>query len=844
MLRSAWRSLLHHKLRLILSGVAIVLGVGFVVGTLIFTDTLNSTFTNLFADTTSDVIVTPEQAVDGRGFAGTVATMPAAVLDQVRAVDGVAKAGGQVLVNGVSIVDRKGEVLGTTGAPAFGSNWDDDEDLTPFRLIEGRGPAAPEEVAIDSVSAEKADYAVGDTIPLVTPQGPLDASLVGVFRYGTSGNLAGATIASFSTPYAQELLLGGEDAFTEVDAVAAEGVTQEALATAVRAALGEGLRVQTGTEAADEATAQLTEGLAFINIFLLVFAGIALFVGTFIILNTFSMLVAQRSRELALLRALGATRGQVMRSLILEAVGVGLVGAVLGILVGVGVAYGLQGLFAAVGAEIPTEGLVLLPRTIIVGLAIGVLVTVVAALVPAIRASRIAPMAALRDDAGLPVRSLRLRAVAGAILLVAGLAVMTVGASAGGSEGSQQVGIGVVVALIGAIVVSPAISGPLVRILGFAFPRLFGTVGSLAVQNAERQPRRTAATASALMIGLALVSALTIFATSAKTSITVVIDRVVGAEFLVSNDTREPFAPQVAADLEAVPGVAGVAGVQIVPALADGTPGPLIAADPDALGQMITLPFSSGSLAAIGGSGTAVDEQTATDAGVGMGDSVSITLPNGAVLEYTVAGLYDPAGAYSGYVVNRASLVAAGLDVGDSFVYVRADQGADLAALQESLTAALADIPTVQVRSQAEFKEQITSNVDQLLLVMVMLLSLAILIAILGIVNTLVLSVVERTREIGMLRAVGALRRQIRWMVVLEAFVIAVFGAVIGLVLGVWFAVALQRTLVDQGIEVLDIPWLGLLMFLVLAGVVGVLAALWPAFRAGRLNVLQAISTE
>ena len=843
MLRSAWRSLLHHKLRLVLSGVSIVLGVGFVVGTLIFTDTLNSTFTNLFADTTTDVVVTPPDELGGRGFAGTVPTMPAEVLEQVRAVDGVAKAGGQVLVDGVTIVDAAGSALATPGAPQLGSNWDDDEDLTPFRLVDGRGPAGPGEIAMDSVSAEKAGYAVGDTVPVVTPQGPLDVELVGVFRYGTSGNLAGATIVSFETAYAQELLLGGADAYTEVDAVAEEGVTQASLAADVRAAVGDGLTVRTGEEAADEATAEITEGLAFVNIFLLVFAGIALFVGTFIILNTFSMLVAQRSRELALLRALGATRGQVLRSLIVESMVVGLVGALLGLAAGVGVAFGLEALFGAIGAEIPTDGLVLLPRTVVVGIVIGVVVTVAAALVPALRASRIPPMAALRDDVALPARSLRVRGIAGALLLLAGVGLMTAGAAAGGGSGSQLVGLGVVAALVGAIVVSPAIAGPMVRVLGLLLPRLFGTVGSLAVQNAERQPRRTAATASALMIGLALVSALTIFSSSAKASITEVIDRVIGADFLISSQERRPFAEDVAVAAAATPGVASIAAVKLLPAEVEGTGTLLVAADPRSLGRMISLDFTSGSLADVDVAGVAIDAQTATDTGLSVGDTVQARVP-GADLEYVVRGVYEPAGAFTGYVVDVTSITGAGVDVGDSFVYVRAAEGSDPAVVQQALIDALADVPTVEVQSQADFKAQITSSVDQVLLVMVMLLSLAILIAILGIVNTLVLSVVERTREIGMLRAVGALRRQIRWMVVLEALVIAVFGAIVGLVLGVWFAVALQRTLVDQGIEVLDIPWTGLLLFLVLAGIVGVLAALWPAYRAGRLNVLQAISTE
>jgi putative ABC transport system permease protein len=843
MLRSAWRNLLHHKLRLALSGLAIVLGVGFVVGTLIFTDTLNRTFTGLFEGTVTDVVVSPADDVGGRDFAGTVPTMPASVLDQVRQAEGIAAAGGQVLVNGVTIVDSEGEALANPGAPQLGSNWDDDERLTPFRLVQGRGPAASAEIAIDSVSAEKTGYAVGDTVPLVTPQGPLDAELVGVFRYGTSGNLVGATIVAFETAYAQDLLLGGEDAFTEVDAVVAEGVTQDQAAAAVRAIVGDDLVVQTGQEAADAATAEITEGLAFVNIFLLVFAGIALFVGTFIILNTFSMLVAQRSRELALLRALGATRGQVLRSLVLESTGLGLVGGLIGVVVGVGVALGLQGLFAAIGAEIPTEGLTIAPRTVLVGLVIGIVVTVLAALVPAIRASRIPPMAALRDDASLPARSLRMRGTLGAVLLLGGIALMVWGAAVGGSSGSQLVGVGVLAALVGAITVGPALSRPIVRVLGFGYPRLFGTVGSLAVQNAERQPRRTAATASALMIGLALVSALTIFSTSAKASITAVIDRVIGADFLLSAQERRPFTDQVATDAAAVPGVASVAAVKLVPAEVGGSGTLLVAADPLALGQMVALEFSQGGLADVDATGVAVDEQTAADNRLVVGDTVTARLP-GAEIDYVVRGIYAPAGAFSGYVVDRAGLAAAGVEVGDSVVYVKAEPDADLAVVQAALTEALADYPTVEVQSQAEFTEQITASVDQVLLVMVMLLSLAVFIAVLGIVNTLVLSVTERTREIGMLRAVGALRRQIRGMVVLEALVIALFGAVVGLALGVGFAVALQRTLVDQGIEVLDIPWTGLLLFLVVAGLVGVLAALWPAVRAGRLNVLQAISTE
>lgn len=843
MLRTAWRSLRHHKLRLVLSAVAIVLGVGFVVGTLIFTDTLNKTFSDLFADTTTDVVVTPVEEVASGGVAGAAGTLPSALLEEVAAVDGVAKSAGAVFADGVSIIGTDGEVVGTQGAPQFGSNWDDDEELTPYRLVDGRGPASAGEVVIDSVSAETGGYAVGDTVRLVTPRGSDTAELVGIFRFGTSGNLAGATIAAFDTATAQDLLLDGQEAYTEIDVVAEDGVSQTVLAERIRAVAGPGVDVRTGEEAADEATAELTEGLSFINIFLLVFAGIALFVGTFIILNTFSMLVAQRARELALLRAVGATRRQVVVSVLAESFVVGLVGSLLGLATGVAVAYGLQALFAAIGAEIPTEGLVLLPRTVAVGLVIGVTVTVLAALAPAVRASRIPPMAALREDVALPTRTLRLRAAAGTVLLLLGLGAMTAGVLAGGGAGSQWVGVGTVVTLVGAIVLSPAIARPLVRLLGFGFPRLFGTVGRLAVDNAERQPRRTAATASALMIGLALVSALTIFATSTKTSVDQVIDRVIGAELLVFGDAQRPFPEQVAVAVAEVPGVAAVSPVKQLPAEVDGEGTFLTGVDPATVAEMVTLDFGSGSLAGLGTDGVVVDSNTAADLGLGVGDQVEIALPTGTGT-FDVAGVYDAAGGFSGWVVGNAALSAAGIQVGDGLLYVKAAEGADLPAVQAAVEEATAAFPTVDVQSQAQFKEQISGNVNQLLAVMVMLLSLAILIAVLGIVNTLVLSVIERTREIGMLRAVGALRRQVRGMVVLEAFVIAVYGALIGLVLGVGFAVALQRTLADQGIEVLDIPWGGLVLFLVVAGVVGVLAALWPAYRAGRLDVLRAVTTE
>ena len=451
----------RHKLRLVLSTLAIVLSVGFVVGTLIFTDTLNKTFTDLFGQTTTDVVVTPKSDFQGSGLAGEVKTLPASLLKTVTDVPGAAKAGGQVFADGVSIIGSNGDAIGTQGAPHFGSNWDDDEDLTPYRLIDGSGPTSSGQVAIDSVSADKGDLSVGDDIKLVTPKGEMDAQLVGIFRFGTSGNLAGATIAAFDTATAQDLLLNDQNRYTEIDAVANEGVSQQQLADEVKGAVAKGITVKTGEQAADDAASEITDQLKFFNIFLLIFAGIALFVGSFLIINTFSMLISQRTRELALLRAVGATRGQVRRSILSEASVVGLVASLLGCLLGVGVVYLLRWFFGRIGLDLGSTSLALRPSSFIIGIVLGVVVTVVASWFPARRASRIPPVAALRDDATLPSRSLKLRAIIGGVLSVVGISVLITGVAISAAKGSALVGLGTLVTLVGVIVFSPVLPGRL-----------------------------------------------------------------------------------------------------------------------------------------------------------------------------------------------------------------------------------------------------------------------------------------------------------------------------------------------------------------------------------------------
>lgn len=843
MLRATLRNLRAHKLRLLLSAVAVILGVAFVSGSLVFTDTIKKTFDELFESVSADVTVEPKQAFDP-GFSGTVttATLPESVVAQVAAVDGVRAVVGDVQVEGVQIIGKDGEVLGVGGAPGIAVNWTDEEALTSLTVVEGAPPRSAGEVAIDSVSAEKSGYRVGDQVRLLTPAEPMTATLVGVFRFGSSGGLAGATLTAFDTETAQTLL-PEPDRFTSVSIAAADGVSDRQLRDRVEAALGGDLAVLTQAQKTEEEAGAVESGLQFFNIVLLVFAGVSLFVGSFMILNTFSMLVAQRTRELALLRALGASRRQVTSSVLGEALAVGLLGGLVGMGAGILIALGLKAAFKAFGLEIETGSLVFQPRTAVWSMVIGVVVTLVAAYLPARRASRVAPVAAMRDDVAMPQRSLRWRTLIGLVLAVVGVATLVGSLSASGQRAASLVGLGVFLTIMSAIVLSPVLSRPVIGLLGAAYPRLFGTVGRLARDNAQRNPRRTAATSSALMVGLALVGAFGVLAASINSSIGGLIDRALGSDYVVSTAQQLPFGAGVADGLERLPQVASVTRERFGAARIEGSTTFLSAADPASLGDSITVEFSAGGIEGLD-DGLLVDEPTATGKRWTLGDVVPVTFLNGTTVRLPVAGIYEPNGALGQYVVSLQTWEAAGGDSRDSFLYVNLRDDVDPAAAKRALERSLAPYPNVELLDQAEFKEQQRSQVNQLLFLIYALLALAILIAVLGIVNTLALAVIERTREIGLLRAVGMSRRQLRRMVRLESVVISLFGAVLGLSLGVLFGVLLQRSLAGQGITDLAVPVGSLLTFLLVAGVIGVLAAIWPARRAARLDVLRAITTE
>ena len=844
MLRSSWKSLLARKLRLAMSAFAIVLGVSFVAGSFIFTDTLARAFGGIVEGSVGDVIVRPS----GTDLeTQSPRTIPAALVAELAEVEGAARADGNINYFGAFVIDKDGRVVGGQGAPAIGGNYTGGPaaDGRDFGVIEsGRAPERAGEVTLDTATVEKTGYRLGDTVPILTAGDPprTESELVGIVRF--SGGTVGASVAMFDTATAQQLFLSGQDVFNEVWVTRANGVSQEELADAVRAIVPEGVEVVTGSVAAEEAENSIGEALGFINTFLLVFAGVALVVGAFLIVNTFSILVAQRSRELALFRAIGASRRQVTRSVVFESLVVGLIGSTLGLLLGVGLAMLIRLLFGFIGLDLSGTPLAFTWKPVAAAYAVGVLVTLVAAYLPSRRAGRVSPVAAMRDDVSVAESSMHRRVVVGLFLVALGVAGMAVGLFVDDAPRPLLLlGVGILFVLLGVAGTSPLLGRPVLALFGAVYRRVFGAVGTMAHENSLRNPRRTAATASALMIGLTLVSMMSVFGASAKASIDTIIAENAAADFVVSNPTGQPFPAMVTDRIGDVSGVDQVVRVRGFRAELDGVAQFLVGLEPEPLTSIVDIPMADGQLADLGANEVAVSSDVA---GLAVGDTVVAALPTGGSLDLAVRAVFEPTPILTGvsYVVDLGTLRDLGAPEEDASVFVTADGSVGLPELQTSITAAVADYPLVTVNDQEGYAEQLRGPIDQLLYIIYALLGLAVLIAILGIVNTLALSVIERTREIGLLRAVGLSRRQLKRMVRLESIVIAVLGASLGVGLGIAFGVAIQRALADDGIEVLRIPATQLLAFVVLAGVVGVLAAWWPGRRAANLDVLRAIATE
>ncbi|MDQ1248657.1 MAG: putative transport system permease protein [Actinomycetota bacterium] len=849
MLRATLRALASYKVRLALSALSIILGVAFVAGTFIFTDSLQKAFDDLTKAGQADLVIEPKQAFETR-FQSDVApsTLPSDLVDEVAALPGTAEAVGVVSIRNVTVLGPDGKPLGNAGGPGSvgrGESWIDVPELQEWKLSEGVAPTTSSDVVIDTRTAEGASAALGSTIKVLLPSGATaEPTVVGIAEPTLAS--AGASVVIWPLATAEELLTSPGQV-SGIKVVAAQNVSQDQLKAEVDAILPTTAESQTGEQVASDLSEQLDQSLGFLNTFLLVFGLIALFVSAFLIYNTFSILVAQRSRELALTRAIGATRGQVRVSVLVEAIIVALVAATLGLLLGIGVALGLRGLFSALGAPLPGSGLVLLPRTFAVAYGIGVVVTLVSALVPARRASMIPPVAAMRADLTPAAKSLRTRGLVGAALIVIAavfgyLALQPMDSS---SRAASLLGVSALAAVFGALALAPLAARLLVPVLGAPFSRT--TVGRIAVENARRNPRRTAATAGALMIGLTLISAMSVIASSTIKSTDAVVDDVIGADFVVFGATFQPFPTTIAEAVAATPGVGVATPVRsaIVRAPGGDQNGTIVTiVEPEAIADVLNLSLVAGDLAGLSEPGTViVDTDTAAPLGLAPGSQVTLTTLKGDV-PVTVVGLYKPAGFFQGFASGFASASLLGAPDQDTAIYIKVAPGQDPQAVRAALDTTLAAYPTVTLQDQVEFKAQIRDQINQLLAFIVALLVLAVLIAFLGIVNTLALSVFERTREIGLLRAVGTTRRQIRRMILVESVLIAVLGSVLGVFLGVLYGVGLQRVLADDGISELGINGGQLVMFVVVSAVGGVVAALWPAWRASKLNVLKAIATE
>lgn len=827
------RNLMAHKVRLALTALAVILGVAFVAGTLVFTDTMGHRFDELLARTGKGVAVQvrAKKVIDSPD-GSDVATVPASLAGTVARVPGVARVHGEVS-GFAALVGKNGKVVGGSGPPQLGIDWDPANKDFPMKS--GRGPARSGEVAVDVKAAEKAGLRVGDRARVLVQGPPQDVTIVGIVD---SGNLLGATVVEFDQATAQRLLVG-PGRFSDITVTALGRVSETALRDRIARVLpSPSYEAITGTKMRADNKNDVAKILSFIRTFLLVFAVISIFVGAFIIFNTFSMLVAQRSRELALLRAVGASRRQVTRAVLGEAAGVGVVGSTLGLAAGVGLALLLQALFRASGADLG-GGLTFTYKPVVWSYAVGVVVTVAAAYLPARRAAKVPPVAAMRDDVAMPHRSLRLRLVAGSVVTVTGTVLSGFGLGGGPIA---LLGGGAALVFVGVAMLAPVISRPVVRVLGAAYPRMFGAPGRLATKNALRNPRRTAATASALMIGLALVSAINVMSSSAKASVSSQVDKVFAADYMVTpvSPGFDPAVPAVA--------VRGVPGVTLVTAVYQGRfkvgedQRSFIATErPADLVRAARLTLRSGS-ADLGRDGLLVDEPTAASQGLAVGSAVTARFADGGTESLRVAGVYAKNELVGSRVLALPAIRAHTAHPAGLGMLVNTDR-AD-AATKAGIERALSGYPNLKVQDRSNVKKNAQHSIDQFVALLTVLLALSIIIAALGIINTLALSVIERTREIGLLRAVGTSRRQTRRMIRLESVVIAVFGGLLGIAIGVVFGVAIQHAVSDKGLSVLSVPVPTLVAYIVLSAIIGVLAAVWPAWRASRLDVLTAITFE
>ena len=851
MLRVALKGLAGRKLRSALTAFAIVLGVAMVSGTLILTDTIENGFDSVFSESykSSDAVVSARdefgEAQSGPGG------FPAGVLDDIRARDDVGAAAGSV-VDQAKLLDRDGDVLGRSGMPSMAFGIDPTaEGLNPLRLAEGSWPRDGREVAIDAATARDEGYDVGDGISVVANGPARELRVAGLVEFGGGQSLGGSSITVFDLATAQEVF----DKAGRLDLVrvaARDGVSSEELVAQLRPELPSGAQVRTGEAQAASESADTSAGTDFLRYFLLAFGGIALFVGSFVIANTLSITIAQRTRELATVRTLGGSRRQVLTSVIAEALVVGVLASIVGLFLGLGLAEGLNALLVAIGLEMPSSGTVFATRTVIVSLVVGVLITLVASVRPAVRATRVAPIAAVREGSVLPPSRLARFGLPISLGVVAvAVATLSFGVFGGEMSAGARLGLsalGSILMFIGVALVAPRLVKPLASILGWPATRFGGPAGRLARANAMRNPSRTASTAAALMIGLALVTFVGILGHGLRSTFVDSVDELFVADYAVTAESGfAPLSPKTQTAVAEAPGVKTVSGVRSGPGRIDGEDVYLSAVDAD-IAPVIDMRWHEGSdavPAGLGRDGVFVTREWAADENLRVGSKLELETPTGVTLPLTVEGIWEePKGGspFGNLTISHAAFDRAFPRPRNDYTFVNMEGGvtaANTAALEQRLAA----FPDAKLQTRDEFKDAQVGQLAQVLNVLYVLLALSVIVSLFGIVNTLVLSVFERTRELGMLRAVGMTRRQVRAMIRQESIVTALLGATLGIAVGIFLAALVARALAEEGFAfVIPIGTLGL--FVVAAILVGLVAAILPARRASRLKPLEALQYE
>ncbi len=847
MLRVTLKGLLSHKIRFGLTSLAVVVGVAFVVGSMVLTDSIRTQFNSLLEEINEGVELTVrgEQQFEEQQFGGTSIPIPASLLDEVNATPGVAEAAGTVTGWPALLVGSDGEPVEPTGPP-LGVNWIESETVSSLNILEGRPPGDGDEVALDESLADDGGVSVGDEVQIQTPRGPKTYALVGIFSFGENNALGGATLAAFTTAETQALF-NLEDEFQTIDISLDEGADLAQVKGEIASFLPEGVEIVNTEEAVEEQQDQLGSIIDIFGNVLLGFAAVTLFVSAFLIVNTFTIVIGQRVRELALLRAVGATGTQVALSVLGEAVVIGILSALIGFGLGILTALGLNAILNAGGFGSGETELAITASPFLAALTVGVVVTVLSATIPAWRSTRIPPVAAMRDGFELHGLSIRTRATIGAAMAALG-AVLMGWALFGGARGMQLVGglaSGAVLVFLGVAFMSPLFATPMARVVGAPFARLFRVTGRLARGNAARSPRRTASSASALMIGLALVSMAMVAGHSIKESFAKTLGSSITADWYVSGGVGGfmPFSPEAAAAMSELPELSAVTGGRFASMRVADKTRQVSAVDYAVINDLFELDIQEGQIGA-GVTGVMLQGDPAEDLGVRVGDTVTATFQATGEVELPVVAIYEDSSVLGNWIIDLDTYGENFTEAVDFWVGAKTADGIDPAAARSAIEEALADYPELEVQDREEFQESQEGQLDQLLLIINVFLFLAIVIAFIGIMNTLALSVFERTRELGLLRAVGESRGQVWGMITMEAIIVAVFGALLGVAVGVVFGLAIATALPEDFVNTVAVPIGELVLVVMLAAALGVVAAIYPAWKASRLDVLEAITYE